>query len=161
MPNWTENQLVIETRNEKDMQTILDFIKGEEQELDFNSIVPMPEILTKITKGHTTIDGVSYSNWIQNDEEEARPLTKEELAECEKTGFSDWYEFAVNKWGCKWNASNVDVEEWSDTHVAIIFETPWSPPSGIYAALVEKFEDIADINLNYRLEDDNYYPNSL
>lgn len=48
----------------------------------------------------------------------------------EKYGYKDWYDFCIDKWGCKWNANNTDV--YSNI---ISFETPWSSPDGIFIEL--------------------------
>lgn len=48
----------------------------------------------------------------------------------EKYGYKDWYDFRIDKWGCKWNANNTDV-----CSNIISFETPWSSPDGIFIEL--------------------------
>ena len=48
----------------------------------------------------------------------------------EKYGYKDWYDFRIDKWGCKWNADNTDIYE-----SVISFETPWGSPDGIFIEL--------------------------
>ena len=44
-----------------------------------------------------------------------------------KYGFETWYEWSIAHWGCKWDASTLDID--IDGGVARIeIETPWSPP---------------------------------
>lgn len=39
-------------------------------------------------------------------------------------GSSNWYEWAVNHWGTKWNASATEI---TDSGKSILFETAWNP----------------------------------
>ena len=48
----------------------------------------------------------------------------------EKYGYKDWYDFRIDKWGCKWNADNTNI-----CGSVISFETPWGSPSGIFTEL--------------------------
>ena len=48
----------------------------------------------------------------------------------EKYGYKDWYDFRIDKWGCKWNADNTDIYE-----SVISFETPWGSPDEIFIEL--------------------------
>ena len=47
-----------------------------------------------------------------------------------KYGYKDWYDFCIDKWGCKWNADDTDIYE-----SVISFETPWSSPDRIFTEL--------------------------
>ena len=46
-------------------------------------------------------------------------------------GERDWYEWSINNWGCKWNASESRVDTKFDGTMVISFDTPWSPPQGV------------------------------
>lgn len=48
----------------------------------------------------------------------------------EKYGYKDWYDFCIDKWGCKWNANNTDI-----CGSVISFETPWGSPDEIFTEL--------------------------
>lgn len=53
-------------------------------------------------------------------------------------GFTTWYDWCCEKWGCKWNAGDTSVSSVNDENeVMIEFRTPWSPPSGWLKALCE------------------------
>ena len=47
-------------------------------------------------------------------------------------GAPTWYEWSLQNWGCKWNASKTHVEDANDDPnsgmITISFDTPWSPP---------------------------------
>ena len=46
----------------------------------------------------------------------------------------NWYDWRINNWGTKWNASEVEVDGTSVT-----FETAWSAPNEVTAALAHRF----------------------
>ena len=50
----------------------------------------------------------------------------------------DWYMSRVNKWGTKWDASMHDIHWVDDRTVVMSFDTAWSPPIGVYEAMVEQ-----------------------
>lgn len=51
-----------------------------------------------------------------------RPASEEE----------NWYEWNVNNWGTKWEASIHDWERQDDNTIWVSFDTAWSPPIAIY-----------------------------
>ena len=51
---------------------------------------------------------------------------------------SGWYGWNLNHWGCKWDASDLNVESSSDEDVLYTFNTPWSPPT-VISALAELY----------------------
>jgi hypothetical protein len=44
----------------------------------------------------------------------------------------NWYEWNVNNWGTKWEASIVDWERPDDNTIWVSFESAWSPPISLY-----------------------------
>ena len=59
--------------------------------------------------------------------------TPEQLANKEKYGYADWYEWRNSHWGCKWGESDLMVTEYPVVEndvwtVGFRFETPWGPP---------------------------------
>ena len=54
-------------------------------------------------------------------------------------GVRSWYDWRLNKWGCKWNASNTYVPEKTDENGKLIveFDTPWCCPDGWLEELCE------------------------
>jgi hypothetical protein len=167
MPNWTTNQLLL-TGDKDRIKELLDFIKGDDEVIDFNNIIPMPDILKNTTSGACTIDGQEVTSWyedtsIANWEERSksqRLFTAEETAELKRTGYTNWYDWCCDCWGTKWNACRTGIECDYGDYVDIRFDTAWSPPEPILEALREKFPDL-EIQLNYRLEDDPEFPHSL
>ena len=113
MPNWCFNNLSV-YGPESDLTDFLSKVrKNDEQYIDFNGIIPMPEELINTTS--------------PNPDPES-DKSKELRA---KYGADDWYEWAIKNWGTKWNATSIDdweVEE-DKTSAQIVFDTAWSQPT--------------------------------
>lgn len=121
MPNHITNIITIEGASIKDILAIVDTSsKGDHgSQFDFNAIVPMPEEL------HNTISG-SYGE----DDPRQEALILQQKQNVEKYGYPTWYEFALAKWGTKWNAYDITV-----TDDSIQFDTAWSTPEPIICEL--------------------------
>lgn len=50
----------------------------------------------------------------------------------QRYGFKDWYDWSIEKWGTKWNASSGRID---DENQVIEFDTAWSMPENIFRAL--------------------------
>jgi hypothetical protein len=55
-----------------------------------------------------------------------------------ETGFASWYPWNIKHWGTKWGSYRVEVTD-DGTPFSFRFETAWSFPEPIFAALVEQF----------------------
>lgn len=77
---------------------VLDLIKGEDECIDFNKIIPMPDC---VFRGN---------------------LGPEDRA---KYGANNWYDWRVRNWGTKWNAYDSRFDNESNV---MEFDTAWSCP---------------------------------
>lgn len=57
-------------------------------------------------------------------EDELLELGNKQVSNLKEYGAINWYEWSINNWGTKWNASNFEV---LDDYTAICFETAWNP----------------------------------
>jgi len=76
-----------------------------EDVFDFNTIVPMPELLKGTTSPRRTGEDLVRAQQRNADMDEIKGLMREvELADrCEKKyGYSDWYSYKIANWGTKW-----------------------------------------------------------
>jgi hypothetical protein len=151
---------------------------GEELPIDFNKIVPRPDSLDIVSGSNTdngiavlqylagntkTIDEMVKWPWvvlqgIQTSEELVKFMLETKRADIDAAnialdnvrnyGHKDWYSWCIDKWGTKWNAYTQSVSEDGD----IIFQTAWSNPYPIIAALSSKYPD-AEFTLRYADED--------
>lgn len=126
---------------EAQVEQVLDALKSDESDVDFNRIIPVPEELNRAICGGPLSD-------------EQKALQEENV---QKYGYLTWYEFCVGEWGCKWNASEVSVNG-----NIMEFETPWSMPDGIAKKLSEMFPEVtlewryADEDTGYNVGEEHY-----
>jgi len=59
MPNWVENNIYLHGE-EKDIKKVLELVKSEESEFDFNKIIPMPKTLN-LPSGSCTDQSIQYA----------------------------------------------------------------------------------------------------
>jgi hypothetical protein len=137
MPNWCGNEVQFDGSEE-------DIAKFKEEcftdhkgvaVLDFSKVMPEPDY-EQPKKDGTHNDGV------QTELSSVMP---------------DWWNWRNDNWGTKWNlvpshdgdlTAYMTVEDGED-FIQLEFDTAWSPPSGIYEAITEKYPDIS-INWFYR-----------
>ncbi len=77
---------------------------------------------------------------------------------------TNWYNFNIANWGCKWNAGNCDflpegvsLEEYIETELCntFTFDTAWSTPFNYFKTLSKKFPQF-DIHVLFADEDTGY-----
>lgn len=90
--------------------------------------------------------GDSYINSVAESvaEKENKPSYEMGKQLCDnytKYGSTTWYDWRVDKWGTKWNASEPYVSDYG-TGVYITFDTAWSMPDGILKKLCKKFPNL-------------------
>lgn len=111
MPNWCNNTITI--RGEKqDIDRFESFLNEKNGKEWFDFFLPCPQELK---------DGGAVGF---ND------APRPDLVE--KYGSSNWYDWSVNNWGCKWNC---DAQDWSreDDSISFWFDSPWGPPTELYS----------------------------
>ena len=56
------------------------------------------------------------------------PNKKNKIKLIKKYGYEDWYSFAQDKWGVKWDTSECSIKKTSDKLI-YNFTSPWNPPN--------------------------------
>ena len=138
---------------------------------DFNKVIPMPSEL-RITSG-SSVDKVR--NFLEEQDEFFEKIIestldqsvveylskeinltldmediKEGIQSCKnkrKHGYTDWYEWSIAKWGCKWNAARTGIVKGQ-----LLLETPWSTPTLTWEKLAE-LEPTLEMEIKYADED--------
>lgn len=166
MPNWVTNNIEIEG-SESEIVRLVEFVKSDESDFDFNKIIPMPKSLD-IESGSSNYQDIywylSERGTKSMGEVKANPLSKlinslwgmdEAKKQAEENGASyetgkqlcdnytkygatTWYDWRWTNWGAKWNAREPYVEA-SGKWATIEFETAWSMPENIFRELCKKF----------------------
>lgn len=131
MPNWVECTLKAKGPI-KDIQSIIALVEtkeeGEVRAFDLNGISLSPAALSEIVIGSTRINSEAVHAWREG-ENGPVAVTAEETATLKaELGASDWREWAIDNWGCKWNASESDRYGDGGNSETWTFQTPWSPP---------------------------------
>jgi hypothetical protein len=138
MPNHITNIVTISNGSIQDILKIVDSSGDTEgSKFDFNRIIPMPQALIDTPSTH-------YPDSMAKEKAAQEALVK---ANIEQYGYATWYEFASDKWGTKWNAYDIEVQD-----DAIQFDTAWAMPDPIFVALSKLLPE-RTITVKYADED--------
>ena len=155
MPNWCMNEVTV-TGDEMDLIRFRNLVKSEAESFSFQSVIPMPDELMG-TNSPVTI--MTEEEIAEHKEKEKinpiplpfnfNPMTQEQSDRLtEQYGTNNWYDWAYDNWGTKWDTSDVERKD-SIESVDYIFQTAWCPPEPIYEHLVALFPNLY-INWYYR-----------
>lgn len=94
---------------------------------------------------------LSYAVLVPEDKDDPNYRVKPENANIEAEDKRDdgtifnWYQFRLDKWGCKWDVSpeECEITEDTDRNICVSFTSPWDCPCGWYKALCEAFPDVS------------------
>ena len=126
MPNWVMNELTCIFQTSEELQS---FKSKVDEENFYNSFFPMPEILQGTQCPNVNVDKLileynkegftaktlqeiieSNHHWFSIQAEQA---LKNQQA-FEETGYYEWYQWCLDNWGVKWDASALKSKELSD-----------------------------------------------
>ena len=120
MPNYCSNYISVRGKNSAEflVKRLADAFDAGEL---CQAVIPVPEILRDTT-----------SPTQPGDEAAAEQRQAE-------TGFSNWYDFCVNRWGTKWDISSQAECERDEDGLGFngTFDTAWAPPMGVVEQMVE------------------------
>ncbi len=138
MPNHVTNILTVSGDADK-MQAMFEVIKTDQfglGSIDFNKVIPMPEHIFRGNLGQ---------------------------AEREQYGSANWYDWSIANWGTKWNSYGYQTCTEKDFDgTTLTFDTAWSNPQPVIAALAAKYPDLsfshkwADEDLGYNVGEKEY-----
>ena len=135
MPNHTQNEVLIES-NTNDEQEILALqilkndLRIEDGQFDFNGIIPMPD---EIRKGAE----ISIEDFVDGDEPEGYENVMGKYVPKDlkirkmlviKYGSDNWYDWAKDWWGTKWNAYEVEICQDNESSLQVDFCSAWDSP---------------------------------
>ena len=141
MPNWSHNSCTV-TGPETDIKAMFDLMvvkRDSGDEFDFNHIMPMPQSLRDLTLMWSNNGLMPHRGEL----DDLVPVEKQELDDWRaKYGTTNWYDWACNNWGTKWNASNFRSNYDGGPSATFEFNTAWAFPNPIAKALSEKFPSL-------------------
>lgn len=120
MPNHVTNVLRVSGDPEK-VRAMFEAVKDDKiglGSIDFNKVISMPAHIFRGNLG---------------------------MAEREKYGKDNWYDWSISNWGTKWNSYGYDgayiPQDFDGKHIE--FQTAWSRPENVIAALAAKYPDLS------------------
>lgn len=130
MPNWSYNTLSVEG----DKDEVTNFVataKLGDRELDFNNFIKMPEELANTEQVH-------YNDPDLKAKQEALYASNKK-----KYGFGSWYDWAIENWGTKWNAGDIELDIQDKGKTAFYtFQTAWDAPLPVIAEMSKRFPSL-------------------
>lgn len=151
MPNWCLNTVRL---TNPDPNLITRAQKAFEAGEFLNEFVPMPKDLKETMAGR------------EMDPDARRELEIQEAYNVKNYGYKNWWDFAVNEWGTKWDVGQDHCQRVNDNTLVLSFESAWAPPVPFY----DKLDDYDfDVDATYfepgmgfcgrftTLEGDDYY----
>lgn len=159
MPNWCHNEVTVYGKPDE-IQSLVDAMKyttkniydAEYEDYSFSHLYPCPEELSNTVSGFFS------------DPVEAAAHKKQQEANLEKYGFTDWYEWCVANWGTKWGDRNLDWMTNVDDngkvakdaeYACVRFDTAWSPPTALMTRVSEMYPNLTFV-LFFTEESDAY-----
>ena len=127
MPNWCNNSITITGPADK-IKTLWEEANRDASGL-LNAMVPMPSAL----RGTTSPDPLPEQGNYKGPQPEV-------------DGYTNWYDWAVNNWGCKWDVEleGLEHEDTEDGYATISgwFDSPWGPPIEAYNTFLNNNDDV-------------------
>ena len=161
MPNWCEQDLIVTGPG---ASQFAEDVKSEDEVLDTEKIIPMPETIKHTTAG--SIDRI-YEVWYDDNwkvkpfytDEETREELKNKIREehpnkdvdhmaatykynLDTYGVKNWYEWAYENWGTKWGICNSELVDKLSERVEYTFQSAWSPASKIIEKASRKYPQL-------------------
>ena len=143
MPNWITNVLSVNADTSDDLINFLNHhIIGSWFKLD--TIVPQPKSRNECPRKYIVSSAIEAERL-----REDPPLTYTD----DKVWF-DWYNWNLDNWGCKWEASGFNpidkdlIKSEGICSVSIVFTTAWNPPLKAIKVLFDLYPSLR-IGLEY------------
>ena len=173
MPNFVKNILSFDG-DPAQVDRLFSAIQGETSPMDFNKLIPMPSEL-EIEAGSRTAAGfkeymgfvadTGFRTELEQPYLAAHPeidweeweLGKQAFHNIREFGCPTWYEWRIQNWGTKWNASGAEVLDGR-----LSFLTAWNAPKLILEKLSQMFPTItihhvwADEDIGHNCGDRTY-----
>jgi len=136
MPNWCNNDLMIQHMDRAMMETARDeFNRVGGVNGMLSALIPCPEPLRDTMAG-------SYGRHDQLSNYRSDLLEFQEKLNLKYFGHKNWYDWCVAEWGTKWDIGRasehdplVEIDDGDWPTMTLSFESAWSPPIQAYEKL--------------------------
>jgi hypothetical protein len=165
------NELTCIFQGSEELQS---FKSKVDEENFYNSFFPMPEILQGTQSPNINEDKLILE-YNEKTNSKAMGLTEiiksnhplysgiaEQVLKNQQayiaTGYTNWYDWSVNNWGVKWDASALKTKELSDFNTVIYsFNSPWDTPEHFVIELSKMYPDAVFEMVSGSIENDTHY----
>lgn len=153
MPNWVLNRVI--PMNSIAEEFIKEWCLDEKGQFTFNKLIPMPEVFNHMSAPLRTTDMLSsieeFTQYIEDNKDKDLYLDYSEygfvsysvndvkfeqkytpnflpwiISQC---GDTNWWDWSINHWSCKWDASNSVNYVNENNNTVYEFNSPWCYPS--------------------------------
>ena len=171
MPNWVMNELTCIFQGSEELQSF----KSKVDEKNFyNSFFPMPEILQGTQSPNinedklileynekTNLKAMGLTEIIKSNHPLYSGIAEQALKNQQAyiaTGYTNWFDWSVDNWGVKWDASALKVKDLSDFNTVIYsFNSPWDTPEHFVIELSKLYPDACFEMVSGSIENDTHY----
>ena len=139
MPNWCSNTLWVEGNPEQLKEFISKSVKPLEDNPNYNvftleGLYPTPaELLNEAAFSGIADDATENEKFLH--ELKVKALE-------EKYGYTDWYNWRVNKWGTKWDVCESQIYQDDEANFMVMFDSAWAPPVMWLEHIAPQFPDL-------------------
>jgi Ferredoxin-like domain in Api92-like protein len=150
MPNWVDNTLTITGKREEIAKIKKQLREPYQETIDSYDHESKRMIRQVVTHN----EEMSFWNIIRPPANKVDEYhTAHGWADGKESGNTEynWYNFNIREWGCKWDASNVDLSIDDEDELVYTFITPWSPP---ISAIIKLSEQYPTTTLSLRYEEE-------
>ena len=139
MPNWCSNTLWVEGNPEQLKEFISKSVKPLEDNPNYNvftleGLYPTPaELLNEAAFSGIADDATENEKFLH--ELKVKALE-------EKYGYTDWYNWRVNKWGTKWDVCESAIHQQDEANFMVTFDSAWAPPLIWLERIVPQFPEL-------------------
>ena len=154
MQNYVKNILSFDG-DPAQVDRLFSAIQRDHSPLDFNKLIPMPTELEIESGSRTNAGFKKYMEFVADNgyiaemesayradhpeiDREGWNLGKQALHNVKIFGYPTWYEWRIQNWGTKWNASSVEILDGR-----LSFLTAWNAPKPVIEKLSEMFPTVS------------------
>jgi len=165
------NELTCIFQTQEELQS---FESKVDEENFYNSFFPMPEILQgtqspdisveKLILEYnekTNLKAMGLTEIIKSNHPLYSGVAEQALKNQQAyiaTGYTNWYDWSIDNWGVKWDASALKVKELSDFNTVIYsFNSPWDTPEHFVIELSKLYPDACFEMVSGSIENDTHY----
>ena len=171
MPNWVMNSLTCIFQTNEEYTA---FKNKVDVENFYNSFFPMPEILQGTQSPDISVEKLileynektnlkvmGLTEIIKSNHPLYSGVAEQALKNQQAyiaTGYTNWYNWSIDNWGVKWDASALKVKELSDFNTVIYsFNSPWDTPEHFVIELSKLYPDACFEMVSGSIENDTHY----